>query len=348
MFRGGFWQLVFMSLLLGFTLNSCWEKQDHNITQPEVPRYTLSGSLVDIDDTTEPVPGGKIVLCAVDLLHEPFLVAPESISDSTGKFQIDSVVPGNYVVELFRDGYKVAEREFTMNYRNTTRHFGVPKPLISTNSYPIDFLTGNPRISWAENTLYVFGEYTGNTRPQPKIYFCELSSDTEQFNVTGQLDNPMLNAGIFFHVGRYFFAGSSPVVRRYKKSTGDLVEEITGADPFAGLTWDETDFWSVHLSKLQYRGSDPATVIAEYDVETGVLKNLTAAGENFWTCNPTEDLILKINRQGEILATYHPVENGKSLNWITVHDLNYTTSNRQLWISNSAAKVVYSFRDPNL
>ncbi|MCF7805343.1 MAG: carboxypeptidase-like regulatory domain-containing protein [Candidatus Marinimicrobia bacterium] len=337
-----------MSILLGLSLNSCWDKQDHSITRPEVPRYTLTGSLVDMDDTAQPVASGRIIIRPIDLHYEVSPVAMESASDSVGMFQIDSVVPGNYIVELFRDGYKVAEREFSMNYESTSRIYGLPKPLVSTNIYPMNFLTSNPRISWSENTLYVFGEFVANFRRRLKIYFCELRSENDQINVTGQVDNRMPGADIFFNVGQYFYAGNSTTVKRYKKSTGELVEEITVTEPFSGLAWDGTKFWSVHRSKLQYRGKDPATVTAEYDVDTGILSNLTAAGENFWTCNPTEDVLFKINRQGEILATYHPVEDGQGLKWITTHDLYYSTINHQLWISNSMSKVVYSFRDPNL
>ena len=330
---------------MGFTLNGCWEKQDHDITRPEAPHYSFSGYLVDMDSIELTLSGAGIDLSPVQVPYD-IEVSPQSVvADCTGFFQFDTVYTGDYLMEIYRDSSLVSRRNFSMQYEKIERDIPVPKPLVSRRGYQLSYLSDNPRIHWHNNQLVLFGLYDpgGNLSPRNKLYFCEPDRTRETMYVTGELNNPLAGATVFLGSDRYFYGGSSTSVTTLYPHDASIKSTQPVQDRFTDLTWDGRHFWSVFRDQLAYRGLDFTTVNYTVAVKTGSLNLITGDGVSFWVYNAAGALLLNVDYDGNILGSYHPVDRTAPDRWIEIYDMDYAVSSNQLWISAVNSNTLYSF-----
>jgi len=289
-----------------------------------------------------------IVLKPLLLLYDGQNASLTTTTDSTGFYSIDSVIPGNYDIQFIRDGYLVSVRKYSMKIGDEIRDYALPKPLLNQVRLHLNYLSGNPRLSWKDHSFSIFTQYINDKGlPLDKIYTCRFNRINDQLSVESQMDNPMGNASYYFHFDKYFYLGTQWKLKRYQTDTLNELEEIPLADPVSGLTRVNNAFWSVYQTKLQYRGADASSVEREYPIPTGILKNLTFDGETFWTCNPIENLLFKVSQQGQVLGTYHPVDRSNPMLYLQPYDIDFSLNNNQLWMTDAEKKIVYSFPVPN-
>jgi len=84
--------MVLVYLLL---VNSCWEKQDHIVSPPEHPTYTLSG-IVTHSETERVVTGAEVSVTMTELYQGSFLDSMGSITNSVGYYEINGLYRGRY------------------------------------------------------------------------------------------------------------------------------------------------------------------------------------------------------------------------------------------------------------
>lgn len=142
--------LLLITVLLLAT--SCWETQEHDVTPPVIPYYRMSGMVKDIDfkDGLDSI---GIRIYALQLVEAPSFEPQYVLSDSGGKFRIDSVFVGSYKLEFYRNDILVNDAGVFQNYGDTTHTFYVPQ------TYEIQgaqFVSSYDEISFMQNTAFSF------------------------------------------------------------------------------------------------------------------------------------------------------------------------------------------------
>lgn len=336
---------LILFFLVGMLIG-CWQKQQHAITKPQTPNYTLSGYLVDMDHNSGKIANGEITMNPVKLQYDVPLKPTSVSTDSAGFFMIDSVIPGNYVIDFSREGYLVSHQKFSMNYEDVSRDYSLPKPLESTDEFSISYLSGNPQIAVHENLTYLFGLYSGGMFPAEYIYTILYHPSSGEFAVTHQWENPFPSASVFFLTDQQSFFGSNDIVRRYDLSKEKLISEMPVEHQFADITLDDSlkNYWSVFQDTLQFRGHDIVTVSRSIIVAGTDLSMITGDAGRFWIYNKVDESVIRIDSTGSMLRTYRPVSPAAPQHWIHVSDITFESGGHRLWLSDASdSGILYRF-----
>ena len=110
--RGWALKVISLSLLCSF---SCFKHQEHEVIEPEWPRYKLGG--VVLDSLTKNPVDSCVITITTAISAYPFMKAT-AMTDSSGTFLIDSVYPGAYWVKVQRKNYFNFTDKLMMEHRN--------------------------------------------------------------------------------------------------------------------------------------------------------------------------------------------------------------------------------------
>ncbi|MBN2414114.1 hypothetical protein JXQ31_20740 [candidate division KSB1 bacterium] len=126
MIRKNFKKILF--IFIGIQFFNCWQKQEHDINRPEIPRYILSGKTIDID-TQEILPKTTIKIQAGQLLYDVEFNTTIVESDSNGYFFIDPIYPGNYIITLKSGDSWHSTKKIEIAHTDRTMTIKVPKTI---------------------------------------------------------------------------------------------------------------------------------------------------------------------------------------------------------------------------
>ena len=115
-------KMVISCLFMILILFGCWEKQDHEITAPQIPYYHFEGNVKDID-LGEELDSIFVNIYAIQLLESPSFRPKTTITDVNGNFAFDSIYVGTYDLIFYRSGYPVLTKSYFQNYNDTTLSF---------------------------------------------------------------------------------------------------------------------------------------------------------------------------------------------------------------------------------
>ena len=169
---------------------NCWNKQDHGITQPDVPRYTLSGVTLDFI-TNEPVPNSIINIQAVQLVYDIAFPSQTLQSDSAGHYSIDPVYPGSYIIRIVKNGCLLNDLKLTIEHTDRDFDLYVPEIRLSGN-YPMNIkIDHNSTFKIANNPCFsIFGKSGANISEKwvdgsfAGLYFCNTAYNQSYWVVT--------------------------------------------------------------------------------------------------------------------------------------------------------------------
>ena len=339
-------------IVLTLFLLACWQRQDHAITGPEWPYYTLSGYTVDLDDTTQVLPHTPVSLQATLMLYDVIFDPVTVRSDSGGYFQIDSVFPGNYLLTADRDGYAVVKDNLTIKHTDRLYDIHLPEPLLNAFSTSALY-SSDPKFAWVNNELWRLGQTRSlrirdGTIPIVRRYTIEYKAGALKLKSS---DYDYLRAPFFAPtalqvIGNMFYWHSDGLIilcDRESQTIFDfsILDSFRVQDPLYDLIWDGHGFWTTQGPFLQYRGSDLKTVEAWYETDVEVLGPLAYSAGHFWSYDEYRGLVLKLDDRGNILANYRPID-GETGSWIAVHDMDMDSFSR-LWASDRRAGKIYVF-----
>jgi len=328
---------ITFSLLLA----ACWQRQDHPITGPEWPHYTVSGYTVDLDDTTAAIGCTPIQLTAKAVLYDMVFDPVTIVADSNGFFQIDTVYPGIYVITADRGGYAVLRTQFVLGHADLACDLQLPKPLV--NDY-FNFVGGssNPKFAWALNDLWLL-THTQSLRlrdgiiPVVRRYSIEYEAGAPKLNSSryDYLRVPYSTPTGFEAIGNMFYwhyGGLIVLCARESQTIFDfsIADSFRVQDPLYDLAWDGHGFWSTFGFSLQYRGNDLASAEESWNLGAGTLGPLTYGREALWSYDK-DHLLLRIDVQDKSVYRYRPIDVDSGA-WITVHDMDFGPG-EHLWVS---------------
>ncbi|MCK4813638.1 MAG: carboxypeptidase regulatory-like domain-containing protein [Candidatus Marinimicrobia bacterium] len=104
---------------------ACWDKQDNQVTEPETPNYTFSGTVLDMD-SSEPLAGISMAITYWDLSY-PVEFKPDTyLTNDQGQFLVENLVVGNYEFTFYRDGFPVLIYNYSQGYQERNITFKLP------------------------------------------------------------------------------------------------------------------------------------------------------------------------------------------------------------------------------
>ncbi|MFQ6617986.1 MAG: hypothetical protein ACE5QV_04780 [Fidelibacterota bacterium] len=190
--RGFFFAgLISILMLLSF---SCWERQKHEISAPEIPAFMLFGYVRDIDSGL-PLDGIKVALTMEESYDGGIFDASFTFTDSSGYYEFNQVYRGRYNIKAFRDVFPVYNKSAgVINYEDMQFDLEIPE-VIRVVDGPFSLKGSKIRgITWAEGKLYFLASvgFAGALR---EIFYMAPSA----YISTGFLSNNSSLSALAFH-----------------------------------------------------------------------------------------------------------------------------------------------------
>lgn len=322
--------------------NSCWKQQNHAVTRPETPVYTLSGIVRDID-SKETLSGVKVFLDSVDKF---------TLTDSTGKYQfIKKVTVKDHGLTVERNGYKVFEKTIVMNYSDRNLDLEIPKVL--TGTIAAYFVSEKKSgIYWNNNTLLIL-EYFKPTEKNPFHYMSIYTGkDADNFkihsNINETLSEDFSANGLVYCRGSYWFlmAGNFKSVLYEINSAGKLNTKITLPFYVADITWDGNNFWVTSGRSKIIKLVNWGYQTENYFVAGSGTHGIAWDGKYFWTTDINKNYICKYDSSFSIIATYKPFIDKKSFEQTNIAQLTHIAFdlNGNLWGVDSFVNTRFIFK----
>lgn len=327
-------------------VTNCWDKQSHGISRPEVPHYALSGRTVMMHDTSRSVSNATVKIYPNMMIYDVTPDMQATTVDTSGFFQFDTVYPGLYNIQIYRDEYRVVNKQININYDDRFVQVATPEYLASDRKITTDVNspTGGARllIAWVGTKAWITGSYIQYLEAMPALYQCRssLQLSTGQLNSEKYYDDPLPNATVLDAADHLLYRAFGATVLLIDPSTGQTLSEFTmdGATKFYGLTQNSRGIWTVYGRTLQFRGNDIRTVQETYQAGGSYFNCITAAGGVFFVYDTGNQVMLKLKQDGTILNAYRLFGSNKEF-WLELVDIAYSAYNDRLWITTNGNRI---------
>ncbi len=331
---------LFFSMFFLFS-SSCFNKQDNDITKPNVPEYVLSGSTLDYV-TGEPVPNTQLRIQSVAMLYDISFPTRTITSDSMGNYTIDPVYPGSYAIQIVKDDCLLKPIPIQIEHENRELSLDVPQILYG-NQFPHS-------ISYDWNGTF---QMIDSSHP----YFAMIGSK-------GLLLTRFYNNGTF--IGFYFVTTDHKLTGwHYDTLTeidfdpSDIWQLEVGRDHYYAIKYPDSlmifDRWASQLQQtiatgivmqdIAYNPYDKALYACTdsllYRLENNtynatLIAELPQAGMSAMTWNDDklyllrkyEDLVYQLNKQIQIEKIYAVANFSDNAVWNNIYDIYFDSSDR--------------------
>lgn len=242
---------VVVILFLGLALN-CWKHQDHEITAPATPVFTLSGHISDAD-SRQVLPGIEIQCVPAELLFDWQLVEPVTVTDSTGYYAFE-LCPGNYTLQFYRAGFPVGDKKLVIGYHPRVIDYSLPKVAWTTRRYAAPGTLG---IAWVNAGKAILAGTA--LLDSVRCYRIFTGNFSMGFQPVGTRlfakENPAFY-GITWINGTYRSIGGSlsrPKIFQVDESSGQVVAEFPAPHRLWDLTTDGNNLWATASNDSIYQ-----------------------------------------------------------------------------------------------
>ncbi|MCF7805342.1 MAG: hypothetical protein K9N46_09245 [Candidatus Marinimicrobia bacterium] len=333
-------------------VTNCWDKQSHEVTQPEWPHYELSGHTVMMHDTSQTVSNATVKLYPSIMIYDVSPDMQTTVVDTNGFFHFDTAYPGLYILQVYRDKYRVVSKQININYSDRFLQVSTPDYLVSDRkiSKDVNSPAGAYRllIAWVGTKAWLTGSYIQNLKAMPALHQCRpaLQASTGQLHGVKYYDDPLPEATVLDVADRLLYRAFGSTVLLIDPTTGQTLSEFTmeGSEKFYGLTQNSRGIWTVFGRILQFRGKDIRTVQETYQTGGSYFNCITAAGGAFYIFDTGDQVMLKLKQDGSILNAYRLFGSKKEI-WLQIVDISYSEYDERLWITTDG-KSIYTIPTP--
>jgi len=242
---------VAVFLCLSLALN-CWKHQDHEITAPATPVFTLSGRISDAD-SRQVLAGIEIQCVPAELLFDLQLAEPVTVTDSTG-YYVFELCPGNYTLQFYRAGFPVGVKKLVMGYLPRVVDYSVPKVAWTTRRYAAPGTLG---IAWVNEAKAILAGTA--LLDSVRCYRIFTGNFSIGFQPVGTRlfakENPAFY-GITWINGTYRSIGGSlskPKIYQVDETVGQVVAEFPAPHRLWDLTTDGNNLWATASNDSIYQ-----------------------------------------------------------------------------------------------
>ena len=335
---------IFLSL---FVFLQCWKKQHHEITAPEIPRYTISGTIKDID-TDEIIAGSAIHITADSHIAFDDTAYKEvsDTSDTSGYYELEGLPPGIYHLGVKRGEYEVTVETVFLGYRDTTFDIGLPKILISHTNYQF-----SGKQNWLKYPL-LYGLYWKSrsrlaviTQDQSDRWRIIEGNYTSGFSIVGTQfwkENPKL-WGLTYLYNYWTCGGTNFDAKLYAiyPGKGYVESEINVSYLIKDLTDNGSNIWATaSIGKIIKYGNHPSVIEKIYDFPASNPAGIAWDGENIWTngynistSSSNQNFIYKHDQEMNVEQTFCPIYEDNLYNYFIIREISYLSFdfNGNLW-----------------
>jgi len=342
--------LKFSFLLFLIIFLNCWERQENQTTAPEIPYYTLSGNITDID-SGELLSGCYVNLSAVQLIYtDAEFDGATDTTDNAGAFEFKGITPGQYNMIIKRDQVDVLTKAIVVEHADKIVNLESPKALIAYEKYE-----PNPSITFtgfcwiASQTLAAVGMWQEHA-DDVALWKLVTGDFNRGLEVLGPgSDDPNPSSWGLTYLVNYWTAGSSttgPKIYALNSGNGYLQGETSVPFPIRDLTSDGSHLWAtVSVGKIYQFSSHPSVIENEYDYHLGNPAGIAWDGEVIWVNDSHENLVFKYDENMNVRSTYCPVYIDYAKRQFTVNGIDYMAFDfgGNLWASDGYDLYVFEF-----
>ncbi len=335
-------RIIFVLFL--FIFNGCWKHQEHDIAAPEIPSYTLSGTVTDID-SGEILLGSEVTIHAVSLMYETDFYTATDTTDSLGGYTFDAI-PGNYWVSAKRGRYEVYNGAMTMPHAEKRFDIQLPKVLTTQVVYQPSGYPAFQGMTWRGASLLAA---VGWWQQYRRVF---QGSFSQGFSA--------IHPSVFYRENPYFYGlafngvfwscgGSSadPVIYSIDPGVGNISGETEVPYLLIDLTWDGNHLWaSTKTFKILEFSQHPSILLNEYESPVRSPGGIAWDGEHIWTSATQENRIYRHDSEMTVDLTFAPIYLDEWYNPTFLDDIYYLAFDFQgnLWAGDGYA--LYRFTMP--
>lgn len=302
---------VTLFLVICLMLIGCWKKQSHEILPPDIPYYKLHGIVTDVD-SNQPVTGVELVVNDVYLIYGNDWQSVTVYSDSSGEFGLETIFPGSYVADVYRDGYPVLSSQFMVLHEDRELALEICQPVLADGFLDLDSAINDfePNLFvWNGSNLWTTGLYFGQIGDQTYdtgvdvLISMNLGTDGVLRTTHTYLDTSDGALGLT-QVNDSIYAYFSHHINVISPHTGELLSTIELNDPIKGLTYSDSTFYSTWGKSIQIRGNDVIQIQNSFPTETGSLTAVGFRNNYLWAFDFDRGYLVKLDMSGQVMKTY--------------------------------------------
>lgn len=322
-------------LLITFVFSNCWNKQGHEVTRPEIPHYTFSGIIKDVD-SGELIAGSEVRLTADDLVYKEVVFNGASdTSDTSGHYEFENITPGTYHLVIKREKYEVLTVPVVVEHENKIFDIGLPKILLSHLRYQYEGRTGSrkyPRfngICWKTPSTLAGVWHWQEYYDDPPRWRVAEGNYTSGFNIIGEKtfkkENPEMWGLTYLY--NFWTCGKESKLYAIYPGKGAIESEVSMPYPIQDLTNDSTSLWAtVSVGKIIKFGVQASVIEKEYDFPSENPGGIAWDGIIIWANDFAENLVYKFNDDMHVDKTFRPIYVDDSGNYFTINAIKYLSS----------------------
>lgn len=303
--------LKVIALATLLTVQSCWKKQQHDITAPRTPVYTLSGFVTD-RDTGELMKDVIVRLIAVEMLYDYDFTKAVDTSNTDGSYTFEKITPGTYIIKGYRDRFPVIDEKIVIEHKNKQFDVSLPKYLLSRQSFWAPLIPYFYGICWKTPSTMAGTSFWKRFYDDPYYWSIMLGDARKSFERFGPAKYIRQNTGLYAlaYLERFWSTdGESPQTTIYSidPARGNIDGRTKIPFTIKDLTSDKVHLWAtVSPGKIVKFGNHPSTVEQIYDINAQHPQGIAWDGKNIWIYDFTENLILVLNNELKTTTSYRP------------------------------------------
>jgi hypothetical protein len=324
----------FILITTVISIIACLDRQDHQITEPDIPNYTLNGIVTDID-SNEPLSNVVVDIKLLQTSNPVPFQSKQDTSDDLGFFSFDSVYVGSYQITFLRDSYPVVEHGYFQQYKDSSLTFALPSPFSILHLFN---LYSNSKISFFPDIPSGLAMQRGLTDLEESIFILEYYEGKNDW-IKGQgLKNPISaingypnNIAYTSHADSFFLSYSPDQL--YKLAVDDDTINITDTISLPFEAWDiycwQDSFYTsleneIHVFSQQGMQWQQSLQVSLSDI---FITSFVRDEQYFWIADRNTGKLYQCDLQLNILKTYVTFYANERF-YISDLALNF---NRDLW-----------------
>lgn len=340
-------------VLIVFLFVSCLNRQDHEVTAPETPKYDISGQVHDSDSNEELIQT-IIQLDVIQVFHESEIETAVDTTDSTGKYRFPEMVPGRYTISAFRNGYLVLEEELVLQYEPKIYDLQLPRPLVSHEMYTVGEYGNSEGIFWKYvNNLARVVLWSSDHHSDAVGNFQRIDEGnfTKGFSALGQKkfyhENDKFH-GLTFLANYWAIANAgAPTMFAINPGDSQILASYSVKYELNDLTTDGKYLFgstgSGHILKFD---GNPEKLVNDFFLTDEKFGGLACFKETLWTGEINHNLVIKRKNDLSRDATYRPIFIDSRKKQQIVNPLTYMAFDYygNLWVANSVGYYKFEIR----
>jgi len=332
---------IFIGLImLSLYSMKCQEAQILDAKGPQIPVYSLSGIIRDID-SDERLPELILKLEPVNLLYQSTYTVAFDTTNNQGYFYFPMLVPGNYLLKIDRNHHTVCEYKVYLTRSHKTVKIAVAKPLVTFDE-KYAYFPEQPHFSgfyWKySGTLIGITDWEENFKTNARIY---EGNFVKGFKPVGKEPIILHNNSItgLAYLDNYWTCRAKKIYSISPK-TGQIETSTSIPHTILDLTVAETYIWaSTQERKILKFNRFPSQLVQVYRPGIVEMGGIAWDGKNIWISDLANFHLIQFDHHLNKKRTYKLFYVDPWYQSHLIEALNYISFDYEghLWIGNENA-----------